>query len=149
MSVGSRIKKLRNEIRLTQKQVADKVNVSSQVVSNWERGYTDPSHDDIRALSEVLNCSSDYLLGKTDEKKREWDNNLPELTAKDERDIAKDLEDMLNNLNSDDGYAAFDGRSMDDMDPEDVELLKASLENSLRMAKRMAKQKFTPKKYRD
>jgi len=56
---------------------------------------------------------------------------------------------MINNLDTKDGYAAYDGHSMDDMDEEDRELLKASLENSLRLAKRMAKQKFTPKKYRD
>lgn len=149
MHVGNRIKELRKGLRLTQKQVADKVNVSSQVISNWERGYTDPSHDDIKLLSEVLKCSADYILGNTDNKNQNWNSKLPELTEKEERDIAKDLEDMLNNLNSKDGYAAFDGRSMDDMDEEDKELLIASLENSLRLAKRMAKQKFTPKKYRN
>lgn len=149
VDVGSRIRKLRNEIRLTQRELANKVNVSPQVISNWERGYTDPSHDDIKLLSEALKCSADYILGNTENKKSDWNPELPELTAKDERDIAKDLEEMLNNLNSEDGYAAFDGRSMEDMDEEDKELLIASLENSLRLAKRMAKQKFTPKKYRE
>ena len=39
----------------------------------------------------------------------------------------------------------FDGEPLDE---ESKELLKASLENSMRMAKALAKQKFTPKKYR-
>lgn len=148
MSIGSRVKKLRSEKRLTQKQLANKVNVSPQVISNWERGYTDPSPDDVKLLSESLECSADYILGNTDKRNPIEDSKLPELTEKEERDIQKDLEEMINNLNSTDGYAAFDGRSIDEVDEDDRELLIASLEYSLRLAKRMAKQKFTPKKYR-
>lgn len=55
---------------------------------------------------------------------------------------------MISGLNSKDGYAAFDGQVLDDMDEEDKELLISALENSLKVAKRVAKQKFTPKKYR-
>lgn len=61
-----RIKKQRNKLRFTQKQLAEKVGVSPQVISNWERGYTDPSAEDIARLAEVLECTSDYLLGVTD-----------------------------------------------------------------------------------
>jgi len=75
-------------------------------------------------------------------------NDLPELTKKDERDIAKDLEKIINNLNANDGYSQFDGQVIEDMSEEDRELLIASLENSMRLAKRLAKQKFTPKKHR-
>ena len=52
---------------------------------------------------------------------------------------------MIDGLNNKGSYAAFDGQTLDDMDDEDRELLIASLENSLRLAKRIAKQKFTPK----
>ena len=41
------------------------------------------------------------------------------------------------------------GRILDELDEEDRELLIGSWENTLRLTKRMAKQKFTPKKYRD
>lgn len=71
-----------------------------------------------------------------------------ELTQKDEKDIQKELQRMIEGLESNSGYAAFDGQTMEDMDQEDKELLISSLENSLRLAKRLAKQKFTPKKYR-
>ncbi|WP_438312324.1 helix-turn-helix domain-containing protein [Sporosarcina sp. FA9] len=63
MSVGNRIKQLRKNLRLTQKQLADKVNVSPQVISNWEREYTEPGSEDIKLLSKVLNRSADYILG--------------------------------------------------------------------------------------
>lgn len=66
--VGERIRKLRKERGWTQSDLAKKVNVSSQVVSNWERKYTDPDHDDISRLSKILDVSTDFLLGRTTEK---------------------------------------------------------------------------------
>ena len=65
---------------------------------------------------------------------------FPPLTPKDERDIARDLENMIESL---DGSAAM-GSTEDD---EDRELLRASLETAMKIAKRTAKKKFTPKKY--
>lgn len=66
------------------------------------------------------------------------------LTSKEERDIAIDLERMLSDLESNQALA-FHGETLDE---ESKELLRISLENSLRLAKQMAKQKFTPKKHR-
>jgi transcriptional regulator with XRE-family HTH domain len=72
------------------------------------------------------------------------DNSLPSLTPKDERVIARDLEAMLSDLDSKNGMAAYN----EPEDEEDRELLKASLLTSMRLAKQIAKKKFTPKKYR-
>lgn len=66
MEVGNRIKQLRKNLHLTQKQLADKINVSSQVISNWERGYTEIGQEDLRGLARALDCSTDYLLGISD-----------------------------------------------------------------------------------
>lgn len=60
---GNRIKERRIEKRLTQEQLADKVNKSKQVISNWERGYSKPIDEDLASLSKVLDVSADYLLG--------------------------------------------------------------------------------------
>lgn len=145
MSIGARIRSMRKLNHLTQKQLADKINVSSQVISNWERGYTNPDHEDVAMLARVLNCSADYLLGNTDDPTPPNQNEtLPPLTPKDERDIARDLERMMESLESDDPMA-FYGEPMDE---QTRELLRMSLENSMRLAKQLAKQKFTPKKYR-
>jgi len=96
-------------------------------------------------LADYFNVSVDYLLGRTDNPNPP--NQLPELTEQDEKDIAKDLEKIIKNLSTD-GYAHFDGRSLEELDEEDKQLLIASLENSMRLAKRLAKEKFTPKKYK-
>jgi transcriptional regulator with XRE-family HTH domain len=79
-----------------------------------------------------------------DQKAITSDTALKPLTPKDERDIAKDLEKILSNLESDNALA-FNGEPMDD---ETKELMRISLENSMRLAKQIAKKKFTPKKYR-
>lgn len=63
MSIGERIKTKRKQSNLTQTELGKLVNVSSQVISNWERGYSDPSHDDVAMLSLKLNCSTEYLHG--------------------------------------------------------------------------------------
>jgi len=70
------------------------------------------------------------------------EDTVDALTLKEERDIAHDLEKMLSDLESDNPMA-FHGEPMDD---EDKELLRISLESSMRLAKQMAKRKFNPNK---
>lgn len=93
--VGERIKHLRKERRWTQTELAERVNVSSQVVSNWERHYTDPDHDDIARLSREFKVSSDYLLGRTKEPHQ--------LFTEDEKDLLNSIdlsdEDLLKKFN--------------------------------------------------
>lgn len=67
------------------------------------------------------------------------------LTQKDERDIAKRLEQALADLENQADALMFSGEPLDD---ETKEALKVSLENSIRIAKITAKRKYTPKKYR-
>ncbi|MGG3867098.1 helix-turn-helix domain-containing protein [Brevibacillus laterosporus] len=60
--IGQRIKELRKKKKWTQQELATRVNVSPQVISNWEISYTNPNHDDIYRLSESLEVSADYIL---------------------------------------------------------------------------------------
>lgn len=76
MSIGNRIKQKRKDIRLTQVELARKLNVSSQVISNWEREYTHPSHEDVTKLADALEVSSDYLLGRSNDDKKTLDDEL-------------------------------------------------------------------------
>ncbi|WP_257131682.1 helix-turn-helix domain-containing protein [Bacillus thuringiensis] len=61
-SIGPQIKLLRKERKWTQQQLAKKLNVSSQVISNWERGYTIPTANDIKKLATELNVDSNMIL---------------------------------------------------------------------------------------
>ena len=141
----SRLKFLRKKYKLSQEDLAKKINTTKGTISNYENEHSTPSNEVLKDLANVLHTTTDYLLGRTDNPNPPGD--LPELTKKDEKDIAKDLEDIINNLSTD-GYAQFDGRSIEDLDEDDKELLIASLENSMKLAKRLAKDKFTPKKYK-
>ena len=72
MGVGSKIKELRTREGLTQKDLADKLNVTYQAVSRWENEETEPSFDTIRDMCNIFNCSTDELFGierKDDEEK--------------------------------------------------------------------------------
>ncbi|MGG4039939.1 helix-turn-helix domain-containing protein [Heyndrickxia ginsengihumi] len=147
---GKYIREIRESKGLTLNQVALYSEISAAQLSRIENGKRGvPKATTIKKLAEALKCDYKELMqiaGYIDTE----ENNLPELTAKDERDIKKDLEKIINGLEGNDGgYSQFDGQSIEDMDEEDKELLIASLENSMRLAKRLAKKKFTPKKYKD
>lgn len=96
MNTGDRIKKLRKQYKLTQKQLADKVHVSSQVISNWERSYSTPDSDDIKSLALALDCSVDYLLGNDNAS----NNNSPQRNE-------PDFESWLNDPKIDKFYKEF------------------------------------------
>ena len=59
-----RLKLLRIKYGYSQKQVADKVNISPSIISGYETGERTPSTDVLLSLSNIYNCSVDYLLGK-------------------------------------------------------------------------------------
>ncbi|MBV6678926.1 helix-turn-helix domain-containing protein [Bacillus thuringiensis] len=61
-SIGSQIKSLRKERKWTQQQLAENINVSSQVISNWERGYTIPTAKDIKILANQFNVDTNMIL---------------------------------------------------------------------------------------
>ncbi|WP_342512297.1 helix-turn-helix domain-containing protein [Sporosarcina sp. FSL K6-1522] len=144
MGIGSRIKAKRKENRFTQIELAKLVNVSPQVISNWERGYSNLSSDDVARLADALNCTTEYLHGKTLSEKDEQ----AKLTPKDERDMAKRMDKMKRDL--------IEGRAngqalLHKGEPMSEEAMESLLE-ALEMAERittLANKKFAPNKYKD
>lgn len=64
-AVGARIKAMRKKIGLTQAEVAKKLGIATQSVTNYEAGKTDPSIRNLISLAAVLGVSTDYLLGRS------------------------------------------------------------------------------------
>ena len=62
MKIEDKLLKLRKEKRLSQEEVAEKLNVSRQTVSKWETGQSSPDLDKIIPLCELYEISSDELL---------------------------------------------------------------------------------------
>lgn len=61
--VGSRISKLRKSIGITQTGLADRLGISFQAVSNWERGVSMPDISKLKELSEIFGVTVDEILG--------------------------------------------------------------------------------------
>ena len=61
--LGEQIKKLRMNKGMSQVQLAEKLNVIKQSVSNWENEYIMPSVDMLIKIANFFNVSTDYLLG--------------------------------------------------------------------------------------
>lgn len=61
-----RLGNLRRAYSLTQKQLADKLGVTKQTVSNWENDNILPSIETLIRICEFFNVSTDYILGLDD-----------------------------------------------------------------------------------
>ena len=59
MNLGSQIKKYRSELSMSQDELAEKLFVSRQSVSNWENDKTYPDIKSLLLLSEVFQVSLD------------------------------------------------------------------------------------------
>lgn len=136
-----RLKELRKNVRKTQKEVSELIGVASSTYSMYERGEREPDFETLDKICKLFNVSSDYLIGASDYKKKYY-----ELNAKDEKSIEKSIEKLVEEL--DNGLYSKDTAEYDE---ETRQLLIASLEQAARIAriaKLAAKEKFTPKKYR-
>lgn len=140
MGISENIKLLREQYGLSQKELGQIAGVSDKAVSTWEQGLKEPRMGAIQKIADHFGIQKSNIIE---------DNGLQSqsvtLTPRDERQIAADLEKMLADLDSKNAMAAMGGTVEDD---EDRELLKASLQATMRLAKKIAKEKYTPKKYR-
>lgn len=64
--MGEKLKSLRIEKKLTQKQVSDRIGLAISAVSSYESGSRYPSYDVLIKLARIFHVSTDYLLGITD-----------------------------------------------------------------------------------
>ena len=127
---------------VTPYKVAKEACVTQTALSNWKSGRSTPSSKTLQKVADYFGVTVDYLMtGRNDVKEK-----APELTARDERDIAKDLNNIMEKLTSgESGPASYDGEPLD---PEAAALFKDELEIALRRLKLINKEKYTPKKYK-
>lgn len=63
-----RLKNLRIENSIKQETLAKVLNITTSTVSMYENGTREPSLETLVKISEFFNVTTDYLLGKTDNK---------------------------------------------------------------------------------
>lgn len=68
-NIGERILELRKQFNLSQKELAERTGITEASLSRYENNLREPKAEIITRISEVLECSTDYLLGRTNNKK--------------------------------------------------------------------------------
>jgi transcriptional regulator with XRE-family HTH domain len=127
---------------VTPYKVAKEAGVTQTALSNWKSGRSTPSSKTLQKVADYFGVTVDYLMtGRAEAKEK-----APELTARDERDIKKDLNNIMEKLTSgESGPASYDG---EELDPEAAALFKDELEIALRRLKMINKEKYTNKRYK-
>ncbi|KAA6442351.1 helix-turn-helix domain-containing protein [Bacillus atrophaeus] len=69
MGLGARIRGLRENVNLTQKALAEKLNIPHQNLSNYERGFRQPDYETLKKIADFFEVSTDYLLGHSSDTK--------------------------------------------------------------------------------
>lgn len=152
MAFSDTIKNLRLSKNMSQEEFANALNLFAEKsdglyssnfnktnISKWETGKVEPRMDTIRLIASTFDISPNELMELEDTKP------YYTLNAKDERDIETKMQEIITDLENN---ALFSKEDQSELSEETRELLRASIENSIRLAKQMAKKKYTPKKYR-
>ncbi len=63
----NRLSELRNEKKLSQRDMAKAFNVSQSTYNNWENANTQPSIEQLISLADFFEVSVDYLIGNSDD----------------------------------------------------------------------------------
>ena len=135
-STYERIKLLAEKQKISIRKVEEDLGFGNGTLNIWRKNT--PGADKLSKVADYFGVTTDYLLGRTE---------TPQFTSKDERDIQKKLTEMIDGL-SDDSSLAYLNNGGTEIDEEDAELIRSALERTLRRSKLLAKEKFTPKKYR-
>lgn len=134
--------KLLQKYGVTPYKVSKETGVSQSTLSDWKRGISTPKPDKLQKIADYFGVPLTYFLTET--VKSSDAEKTQELTAKDERDIAKDMESIRNKLlNGSDGPLSYDGEPIPE---EDAELLLGQIELMMRRLKPINKEKYNPNK---
>jgi len=131
--------RLLNQAGVTAYRVSKETGIGASTFSDWKKGRSTPKQEKLQKIADYFGVSVDYLMtGK---------NSSPdkaELTAKDEREIGRDLDRIMNEIrNGEDGPLFYNGVEMDE---KSLILLENAIEYALRESKKENKVKYNPHK---
>ena len=131
--------RLLNQAGVTAYRVSKETGIGASTFSDWKKGRSTPKQEKLQKIADYFGVSVDYLMtGK---------NSSPdkaELTAKDEREIGRDLDRIMNEIrNGEDGPLFYNGVEMDE---KSLILLENAIEYALRESKKENKVKYNPYK---
>lgn len=133
MSLKERIKELANERGISLPTLEAELGFGNSTIVKWDKSI--PNAEKLNTVAKYFNVSMDYLLNG---------NSEEFLTEKDERDIAKDVERIMQKLSRGEaGPASYNGEVLSE---ESTDLFREELEIALRRLKLINKEKYNPNK---
>lgn len=94
-----RLKEFRKEYNMTQQDLASQLGIVRTAIANYETGRTSPDSETLSLIASIFHTSTDYLLGRTDNKKpieKSSDNNgsinADDLSPESQEDLKKYIE---------------------------------------------------------
>ena len=120
----------------TQKEVADAIGVSPQTFNTWCQGIALPRMGKVQLLADYFGVGKTDLIDDKD--------TNPSLTARDERDIKKDLDNIMDKLRNGEDGPLYYGDS--EIDSASLSLLQNAFEYALRETKKENKVKYNTNK---
>lgn len=138
------IKRYMQKMGISRKDFCERLGFAYSTVTDWLNAEKYPRIDKIEMMANFFGISKADLVeppaSAPDPPAPQKSDGLPELNARDEREIERDLADMMHSV----AMANYTAPG----EKEDAEALEAALRFAMVQAKRMAKKKYTPRKYR-
>lgn len=132
MTLKERIKELANKRGISLPALEAELGFGNSTIVKWDKST--PNAEKLNAVAKYFGVTMDYLLNGTDDG----------LSEKDKKDIAKDVNNIMEKLSSGEaGPAAYDGEQLS---PESAELFREELEIALKRLKLINKEKYNPYK---
>ena len=122
----------------TQSDLINDLGFNKSAVSTWCNGTRLPRMDKVELLAQYFKISRSDLM-----EEKSQDNSFS-LTARDERDIEKIINQTREKLVSQEGLM-FDG---DPASPEAIDSILSAIQIGMELAKKKNKERFTPRKYK-
>lgn len=96
MTLGERIKSLRDKNGWTQTYFGEKLNLTKASISGYENDTRSPDKETLIKIANLFNVSTDYLLGNKTEEKEPYSKKQQTLAAHIDDDISEEqMEDIL------------------------------------------------------
>ena len=133
MTLKDRVKNLAQERGISLPALESELGFGNSTIVKWDKST--PNADKLNAVAKYFGVTMDYLLNGTRD---------IGLTEKDERDIAKDLDRIMGEIQKgDDGPLYYNGT---EIDQASLSLLQNAIEYALRETKKENKEKYNPHK---
>lgn len=133
MTLKDRVKTLAQERGISLPTLEAELGFGNSTIVKWDKST--PNADKLNAVAKYFGVTMDYLLNGI---------NNTKLTEKDDRDIAKDLDRIMGEIQKgDDGPLYYNGT---EIDQASLSLLQNAIEYALRETKKENKEKYNPHK---